>query len=69
MTGAKWTVWVEAARPDRTTERIEIRVGARMNCDSVLHLGSSSHLLRTETGIPKLVIPLSTLQPIFASTC
>ena len=43
------------------------RVGARMDCDPSLHLGSSSHLLRTETGIPKLVIRLSTLHPILAS--
>ena len=43
------------------------RVGARMDCDPRLHLGSSSHLLRTETGIPKLVIRLSTLHPILAS--
>src|SRR3984885_7450797 len=43
------------------------RVGARMDCDPSLHLDSFSHLLRTETGIPRLVIRLSTLHPTFAS--
>jgi hypothetical protein len=38
-----------------TTNTIEAwrRVGARMDCDSGLHLGSCSHRVRTVTGIPK----------------
>ncbi len=48
---------------------LAMRVGARMDCDPSLHLGSSSHLFRTETGIPKLVIRLSALHPDLLLRC
>ena len=58
---------VDRLGEQRVVAAITQRVGARMDCDPSLHLGSSSHLLRTETGIPKLVIRLSALHPILAS--
>jgi len=53
--------------PAANSEAMSERVGAQIGCDPSPHLSSSNHLLRTETGIPKLVIRLSALHPGFAS--